>query len=55
MIVRDQENVFVFAFGVIIPAALKCIICADVVYPPGEKLSLCTRFRSNQRFFMYVM
>ena len=26
------------------------IICTDVVYPPGEKLSLCTHFWSNQRF-----
>ena len=32
------------------------IICADVVYPPGEKLSLFTHFCSNQRFFfMYIM
>ena len=26
------------------------IICADVVYPPGEKLSLFTYFCFNQRF-----
>ena len=26
------------------------IICADVVYPPGEKLSLFTHFCLNQRF-----
>ena len=26
------------------------IICADVVYPPGEKLSLFTHLSSNQRF-----
>ena len=26
------------------------IICANVVYPPGEKLSLFTHFCSNQRF-----
>ena len=35
MIVRDQENVFLFEFGLIEPAVLKClyfdIICADVV------------------------
>ena len=39
MIVRDQENIFLFEFGHIVPAVLKClfdIICADVVYPPGE-------------------
>ena len=26
------------------------MICGDVVYPPGEKLSLFTHFCSNQRF-----
>ena len=26
------------------------IICADVVYPPGEKLSLFTHVCPNQRF-----
>ena len=26
------------------------IVCADVVYLPGEKLSLFTHFCSNQRF-----
>ena len=26
------------------------IICEDVVYPPGEKLSLFTHYFSSQRF-----
>ena len=26
-------------------------ICADIVYPPGEKSSLFTHFCSNKRFF----
>ena len=47
MILREQENVFLFEFGLIVPAVLKClfdIICADVVYPNGEKLSIFTHF-----------
>ena len=43
MIVKKQENVFRFEFGLIVPEILKClfcIICADAVYPPGEMLSL---------------
>ena len=53
MIVREQENVFLFEFGLIVAAVLKClfcVICADLVYPPGEKLSLFTYFCSSQRF-----
>ena len=53
MIVRDQENVFLSEFGLIVPAVLKClfdIICADVVYPPGEKLSLFTNFTPVKDF-----
>ena len=37
MILREQENVFLFEFGLIVPAVLNVyfdIICADVVYPP---------------------
>ena len=45
---------FFLNLDLIVPAVLKCsfyIICADVVYPPGEKLSLFTHnFCSNQRF-----
>ena len=47
MILREQENVSLFEFGLIVPAVLKClfgIICADVVYLPGERLSLFTPF-----------
>ena len=40
---------FIFKFGVIINAYFD-IICTDVVYPPGEKLSLFIHFLSNQRF-----
>ena len=53
MIIREQENVFLFEFGLIVPAVLECffdIIWADIVYPPGEKLSQSTYFCSNQRF-----
>ena len=50
---REQENVFLLEFGLIVPAVLKylfSIICADVVQPHGEKLFLFTHFCSNQRF-----
>ena len=53
MILEKQEHVFLLEFGLIVPAVLKCsfdIICADVVYPPGEKLCLFTHFCSNERF-----
>ena len=53
MIVREQENVFLFEFGLIVPEALNClfdIICADVVYPPGEKISLFTHFSPIDNF-----
>ena len=53
MILREQENVFLLESGLIVPAVLNVyfdILCADVVYPPGEKLSLFTHFCSNQRF-----
>ena len=48
--VRDQENGFPFESVLIIPEILKFyfdIICADVVYLLGEKLSLLTHFFSN--------
>ena len=47
MIVREQENVFLFEFGLVVPAVLNVyfdIICADVVHPPREKSSLITIF-----------
>ena len=53
MILRKQENVFLFEFKLIVPALLKCffnIICADVDYPFGEKLSLFTHFSPIKNF-----
>ena len=57
MILREQENVFPLEFGLIVPAVLKYyfdMICADVVYPPGERLSLFTHFCSNHEDFLDV-
>ena len=28
----EQENVFLFKFGFIVPAVLKCLFCVDVIY-----------------------
>ena len=53
MILKEQENVFVFKFRLTVPPVLNVyfnIIYADVVFPPGEKLSLFTHLCSNQRF-----
>ena len=53
MIVRGQENVFRFEFGLIVPAVLNVcfdIICADEVYPPGEKLSYLLIFAPIKDF-----
>ena len=52
LILRDQENVFLLEFGLIVPAVPKRldIIYAGVVYQPGKKLSLFTHFCFNQRF-----
>ena len=54
MVVRNKENVFLFEFGLLSYQRYKNvyfdIIFADVVYPPGEKLSLFTHFCSNQTF-----
>ena len=39
MILGEQENVFLFEFGLIVPAVLNAyfdIIYADVVYPPEK-------------------
>ena len=47
MMLRDQENVFLFEFGLIMPAVLKClfyIIYKDVVYPPGESYPYLLNF-----------
>ena len=52
MILREQENVFFLTWTYRAGGTKMFIltICADVVYPPGEKLSLFTHFYSNQRF-----
>ena len=64
MKLREQENVFLFEFGLIVPAVLKYfsvnvyfyITCADVVYPSGEKSSLFTHFLLQSKIFlMYIM
>ena len=47
----EDENVFLFEFGLLVPTVLNVhfdIICANVVYPSGEKLSIFTHFCSNQ-------
>ena len=52
MILGEQENVFLFEMGLIVPAVLKCLFrhnfCRDSL-PPAEKLSLFTHFFSNER------
>ena len=58
MIVGEEENAFLFEFGLIVPAVIKClfcIICADVVYPHMEKLSVITHFAAVKIFLMYIM
>ena len=53
MIVGEEENAFLLEFGLTVPAVIKClfcIICADVVYPPIEKLSVITHFCSSKDF-----
>ena len=58
MIVGEEENAFLFEFGPIVPAVIKClfcIICADVVYPPIEKLSVLHIFAPVKIFLMYIM
>ena len=53
MILKEQENVFLFEFGLIIPAVLKCLFLHNFCrcsLPPTVKLSLFTHFCSNQRF-----
>ena len=58
MILREQENFLLSNLDLSYRRYSNVyfnIICADVVYPPGEKLSLFTHFCSNQRFFMHIM
>ena len=49
MVEKNDRDDFLFEFGYTVPAILN-IICAGVVYPPGEKLSLFPHFCSNQIF-----
>ena len=54
MILREQEKVFLFELGLIVPPVLNVyfdIICTDVVYPPGAKSSL---FSALSRFWEVV-
>ena len=52
---REQENVFLSEFGPIVPTVLFGTVCEDIVYLPGEKLSLFTHFCSEKIFLMYMM
>ena len=56
MILKEQENVFLFEFGVIVPAIPKYfdIICADVVYSPG-KCDLYLLIFAPIKDFLYIM
>ena len=49
----EHENIFLSEYGLIVPVVLNVyfdIICADVVYPSGEKLSLFTHFAPIKDF-----
>ena len=53
MILREQENVFLFEFDLSYRRYLNDyfdILFADVVYPPGEKLSRFTHFAPIKNF-----
>ena len=53
MILGKQENVFLFEFGLIVPAVLKCLFrhtfCRRSL-PPAEKLPLFTHFAPIKDF-----
>ena len=54
MILREEENVFLFKFGLI--GVYFDIICADVVYPPGKKVIPIYSFLLQSNIFtMYIM
>ena len=56
MILREQENVFLVEFGVIVPAVLKCLFRHNFYrrnLPPAEKLSLFTHFCSKDFLVVY--
>ena len=47
MILGEQENVYLFEFGLIVPAVLKCLFRHNFCrrsLPPAEKLSLFAHF-----------
>ena len=54
----EHEKVFLSEYGLIVLAVLKCLLrhnfCkrspGDIVYPPGEKLSIFTHFAPNKDF-----
>ena len=53
MILEEQDNVFLFEFGLIVPAVIKCLFRHNsyrLSLPPAEKLSLFTHLCSKQRF-----
>ena len=53
MILGEQENVFLFEFGLIVPAVLKCLFRHNfcrLSLPPAEKLPLFTHFASIKNF-----
>ena len=53
MILGEQENVFLFEFGLIVPAVLKCLFRHNLCrrsLPPAEKLSLFSHFCSIKDF-----
>ena len=58
MILREKENVFLFEFGLIVPAVLNVyfgIICADVVDPPGNIIPIYSFLLQAKIFLMYMM
>ena len=57
MILGEQENIFLFKFGLIVPTALKCLFrhnfCRPSL-PTAGKLPLFGHFCSNQKNFLHV-
>ena len=57
MILEEQGNVFLFEFGLIIPAVLKCLFRQNFCIrslPPAEKLPLFTHFFAPVKDFLDV-
>ena len=58
MILREQENVFLFEFGLIVLAVLKCLFWHNLCrrsLPTWRKVILFTHFCTNERFSPYIM